>query len=360
MKIFNYEPYITQEDKDTINNCIEIGIANNHYLNVFENSLKSFFNSEVVCCSSGTSALHLALLAFGIGPGDDVICPVISFAATWNTIRYVNANPVFVDIDENTWCIDTDLIESRITEKTKAIICVDLYGNPCNYDKLIKICENNSLILICDSAQAFGSKYKNKLVGTFGDVSCFSFNLNKILTTMGGGAVVLHKNFDKKYFIRSLLNQNKKGSEYDYAGVGYNYRLNSINASVGVSQLSRFKNILQKKQNIFSWYVNELQNYVSFQKINETCVSNNWFVIVKFKSISEKNNVKKTLISNAIEAKNVYIPATELNWIKNTNFYSYCPNAINFYETSLSLPAGIKLTYDDIKKVCDLIKQTIV
>ena len=178
-------------DKNTIVDYIESGIASPKYITLFESKLSEYIGKPVITCNSGTSALHLSLLSLGIGEGDEVICPAMSFAATWNVIRYVNATPVFVDIDKDTWNIDVNEVKKHITNKTKAIISVDLYGNPCDYNSLQELC-GDDIALISDSAQSLGAHYKGKLIGNYGDVSCLSFNVNKIITAGGGGAIVIN------------------------------------------------------------------------------------------------------------------------------------------------------------------------
>jgi len=271
--IFNYEPCLTKADAIAASAAISNGIANPKIIAKLERSLSEFFNSPAITCSSGTSALHLSLLAAKVKTGDEVICPAITFAASWNVVKYVGAEPVFADIDQKTWCIDTKKIEKHITKRTKAIICVDLYGNPCDYSELFKICKKHNLILISDSAAGLGSRYEDKHLGSIADFNCISMNLNKIITANGGGIVCLGKNFqDKESKIRHLLNQsstfsNKDG--YDYSDLGFNYRFNSINASIAVSQFKRLSSILQKKSKINSLYKQRLSQYCKFQETSK-------------------------------------------------------------------------------------------
>ena len=359
MKFFNYEPVVTQTDRFYIEECIKAGVATSTYVGLFEKKIEEYLNSSSILCASGTSALHIALISLGLEEGDEVICPSVSFAATWNAIRYVRATPVFVDIEPDKWCIDVSKIEEKINHKTRAIICVDLYGNPCDYISLQEICRENNLLLVCDAAQSFGSTYNNKPIGTFGDISCFSFNLNKIITSLGGGAITLNNNKFNKERINLLINQNKKGTEYDFYGIGYNYRINSINASVGYSQLLRISEILKKKQQILEWYKEELSHLVKFQKIQEKSTSNNWLIVVKFKNAEAKKNILEALRNKSIEAKGVYKPAPEIKWIIDAGYATKCNNASDFYKTTLSLPSGLALKREDIKLICKEIKRCL-
>ena len=141
--IFNYEPLLTKADLNAVKAAISSGIANPRAINQLEFNLSEFFNNPAITCNSGTSALHLSLLALGINATEEVICPATTFAASWNVIKYIGASPVFVDIDIDTWCIDAKLVEQKITRKTKAIIAVDLHGNPCDYQELYRICKKH-------------------------------------------------------------------------------------------------------------------------------------------------------------------------------------------------------------------------
>ena len=360
MKIFNYEPIISSQDKAAISDCISSGVANPKHLKLFESKLAHHLGAKAICCSSGTAALHLALLTLGIGPGDEVICPEISFSATWNAIKYVGATPVFTDIDRDTWCISPDKISEKITEKTKAVISVDLYGNPCNYQEIEKICKKNRLYLVCDSAQAMGSYYNGKPVGSFGDIACFSFNLNKIVTSLGGGALVLNNSKLDAQWVVNKINQDKIGVEYDYSGVGYNYRMPPINSSVGYSQLLRLDSILEKKKEIYEWYRSELEETVTFQKTQNSGISNNWFLTFSFENNLTRECVCNHLNRNGIEAKRAYKPASMIEWVKKSELVNNdYKNAFDFYKTSLTVPCGPGLSREDVYMISEEIKSII-
>lgn len=191
-----YEPYLKGNVRKYVNDCIDTGwiSSKGKYVNKFETSFAQFLEGGfATSVSNGTVALHLALLALGIGKGDEVIVPVFTYIASVNAINYVGAKPIFVDADPETWNIDINLLKEKITPKTKAIMAVHLFGAMNDLSKLIEICEKNKLFLIEDTAEAFGSRYKGKLAGTFGDISTFSFFGNKTITT-GEGGMVFSKN----------------------------------------------------------------------------------------------------------------------------------------------------------------------
>jgi len=360
--IFNYEPVLTQADAAAAKNAISSGVANPKIIYELESYLSKLFDTPAITCSSGTSALHLSLLAANLEDGDEVICPAITFAASWNVIKYVRAKPVFADIDPKTWCIDIKKLERHITKKTKAIICVDLYGNPCNYNELFKICKRHNLTLISDAAAGLGSSCNNKTLGAIADFNCISLNLNKIITANGGGIICLGKKFqNKESKIKQLLNQSSIFSDkcgYDYNDIGFNYRFNSINAAIALSQIKRLKSILTKKRLINSYYKKRLSGYLRFQEATEGCITNNWMNMILFNTKKERDKTNEYLRSNNIESKIMYKPANEVKWLQNHESKKFT-NAKNLYQKSLSLPSGLSLNKKTIDFVCDKVLSSL-
>tara|TARA_Y100000401_G_scaffold117239_1_gene125265 strand:- start:2257 stop:3351 length:1095 start_codon:yes stop_codon:yes gene_type:complete len=354
--IFNYEPLLTQADKCAAKNAISSGLANPKVIHELESYLSEFFGVPAITCNSGTSALHLSLLAADLKDEDEVICPVITFAASWNVIKYIGAKPVFVDVDPRTWCIDTKKLEQHITKKTKAIICVDLYGNPCDYNELLSICKRHDLTLISDAAAGLGSNFNNKPLGSIADFNCFSLNLNKIITSNGGGIVCLGKKFqNKESKIKQLLNQSSIFSSkhgYDYNDIGFNYRFNSINAAIAFSQINRLKSILAKKRLINSYYKKRLSGHLRFQEPTEHSVTNNWMNVILFNTQNQRDKANEYLRSNNIESKIMYKPANEIKWLQDNKSKKFI-NARNLYKKSLSLPSGLSLSKKTIDFICD-------
>ena len=354
--IFNYEPRLTSSDKKAALESASKGIANPSSINNFESRISKLLNRPAISCNSGTSALHLSLLAIGIGPEDEVICPATTFAASWNVIKYVRATPVFIDIDSSTWCIDTNLIEEKITKKTKAIIAVDLHGNPCNYQSLYAICKKHKIALVSDAAGAIGSYYDDKPLGSLADINCMSMNLNKIITSNGGGIICLGEKFkNKESKIRQLLNQSFISSAnegYDYNDVGFNYRFNAISAAIAASQFSRLSKILEKKKKINLQYRYRLSEKCEFQKPTKNSLPNNWMNTVVFKNKNLRNQVYKRLTSNNIESKLTYKPVNEVRWLKNQISEKF-PKAERLYDGAVSLPSGLGLSEKQIDYICD-------
>lgn len=198
-------------------------------IDLFENEVAQFTNREfALAVNSGTSALHLALIALGIGENDVVLCPSLTFSASCNIIIYQNAIPVFLDVDTKSWTLDIDTLNVAVKKyKPKALIAVDLYGQICNYDEIYNICKKNGVFIVEDSAESLGSMYKNEKAGSFGDISIFSFNGNKIITTSGGGMLLTDNKefFDKAKLIANQAKENRH--YYHHKHLGYNYRLSN-------------------------------------------------------------------------------------------------------------------------------------
>ena len=289
-------------------------------------------------------------------PGDEVICPDLTFASSWNVIEYVGAKPVFVDVDPETWCLDPVCLKNSINGKTKAVITVDLYGNSCDYSSIRKICKESNLFLIQDAAESLGSMYDNKNILSQGDISCTSFNLNKIITGSGGGAI-FSKNNDLIKSAIHKINQCKVGNGYDYSDVGYNYRINALSAILVKSQLLRIDDILSAKETITNTYKAYLENNsnIKFQKKTEYSKHNNWLNVVKFISNSMRDEVHKRLTSHGFETKLPFTNATCVKWIKKS--YDYKENKIskNLSQTLLALPSSINLDVEKIEKISKLI-----
>jgi perosamine synthetase len=355
VKIFNYEPSVVSDDISSIVECLESGIAKPFHIKNAEEILTKKFKNNAIVCSSGTSAIHLALLSKNIGPGDEVICPDFTFASTWNAIIYTGAKPVFVDVCKDTWCIDPDMVEKLINKKTKAIVSVDIFGNACEYEKLNKICKKSNISLIQDSAESLGTTYKNKNVFNLGNISCTSFNLNKIVTSCGGGAIFCD-NSKISTDIKKLINQNKKANTYDYEGLGFNYRMGTLNAALLSSQVSRIDKILYRKKQITEAYKDKLDKIdsITFQIETKYCKSNNWANVIKLLNKKERDDLLLILNNKGIEAKLTFTPASLVAWICDNNSFKYeCLNSKNIFNTTLILPSSPSLSDEQIHVVCD-------
>jgi perosamine synthetase len=245
-----------------------------------------------VSVSNGTVALHLALVALGIGKGDEVIVPDLTFAATINAVLHANATPVIVDIEEESWCISPSEIERAITERTKAIIPVHLYGQPCDMDSIMSIATRHNLKVVEDCAEAHGALFRGKKVGSFGDIGCFSFYGNKIITTGEGGMCTTNnQNLDE--IMRVLRDHGmSKTKRYWHERVGFNYRLTNLQASIGLAQLERIDEIHKNRKAYENGYKDVLSSDYFFQNDLEGRARITWLVSI----LIDKDHNRELLI----------------------------------------------------------------
>lgn len=265
MKIPYFKPWISSQDKKSVLDALnQRWLTNGPKLKKFEKDFSQFIETKFsIGVSSATHALHLAVRSMGIGPGDEVIVPTFTFAATLNSVLYCGAKPILVDVNPTTFTIDPKEIERKISKKTKAVIPVHYGGQSCDMKEILKIARKNNLDIIEDCAHALGSTYKNNFCGTFGKVGCFSFYPTKVITTGEGGMVSTNntKVFRKISLLRShsmtvnAVNRESKAKwKYDITDLGYNYRLDEIRSSLGISQLSRIKKINEMRMKIAQKY----------------------------------------------------------------------------------------------------------
>lgn len=267
-----------------------------------------------VCVNSGTSALHLIIKALGIGEGDEVITTPFSFVASANCILFERAKPVFIDIDPLTWNIDPHLIEEKITSNTKAILAVDIFGHPADWDRLREIAEKYKLRLIEDAAEALGAEYKEKKAGSLADGAAFAFYPNKQITTGEGGAI-LTDDEDMAELCRSLRNQGRSqgGGWLEHERLGYNYRLSDINCALGIAQLGRVNELLSKREHVAQLYNERLGTIEGIQiPYISPQVKKSWFVYVvkladRFRR-EDRDWILQELKKKGIECSNYFGP----------------------------------------------------
>ena len=359
------KPEFGKIEKKLINDCIDTGWISSigKYVERFGQNLAKYVQVKYALpVSNGTTALHLSLIALNIGPGDEVIVPALTFVASVNVIKYVGAKPVFIDIEPETFNLDIDQLEDKITKKTKAIISVDLYGHPVDFDRLKKICQKHGLKLISDSAESLGSLYKGKPTGSQGDISTFSFFGNKIITTGEGGMITT--NSKKLYDTCKLYrDQGKDTSVHNYYHpvIGYNYGLTNLQAAVGIGQLKQIKTLVRKKRAIAQQYLKLLKNVpgLSFQKEANYAKSNWWMfsILVDQKKFGRsRDELMKYLLKKNIETRPFFYPMHLLppykQGIKPTDF----PVTKKMADQGMNLPSFASLKSSEIDHICDSIK----
>lgn len=337
-------------------------------LTEFEAKIADFVGvKHAVAVNSGTSALHLIIRALGIGEGDEVITTPFSFIASANCILYERAKPVFVDINPLTLNIDADVIENRITERTKAILAVDVFGYPAEWDKLEQIAEKYNLKLIEDSCEAIGAEYKGRKAGTFGDAAAYAFYPNKQMTT-GEGGVVVTDNPEIAKLCRSMRNQGRENSSewLEHLRLGYNYRLSDINCALGMAQLQRIDQLLSKREQVAQMYNIKLEHWQEVKlPFSDPGVKRSWFVYVvllddKY-SKKHRDSVLQKLREEGIGCSNYFAPIhlqpfyVEMFGFKKGDF----PVTERISEQTIALPFYNNLSERNMDFVVQTLKEIV-
>ena len=367
-KIWLSPPHISDNEKKYVDEAFEqnwIAPVGPH-INKFEDELSKVSQGfDVAVLSSGTAAIHLALVLLGVKNDDHVICSSFTFSASVNPIVYLGASPIFIDSEKDTWNMDPSLLEQAIVsqinvnKKPKAIILVHLYGYPSKLDEIISISKKYDIPLIEDAAEALGSKYKNQPLGTFGDIGIFSFNGNKIITTSSGGAILSkNKEFIKK--AKFLATQAREDQpHYEHKEIGYNYRMSNVCAAIGLGQLEVLETRVVKRRYIHDFYKNKLSKIESIKFLNDIdgFYSNRWLTTIVLEENSKINSekIRLGLQKNNIESRPLWKPM-HLQPVFNT--YQAFTNGVSedLFNRGLCLPSGSNMSDQDLNRVVDIIK----
>lgn len=350
-KIPVYEPVLGAKVRSNVLECIDSNWISSRgaFIDRFEAAFSKrigAMHSAAVC--NGTVALHLALLAIGIKPGDEVIVPTFTYIASVNAIAYVGAKPVFADSLAETWQIDPADIERRITEKTKAIMVVHLYGQPAAMHSIMALAAKHGLKVIEDAAEAFGSRIGDQHVGTFGDVSTFSFFGNKTVTTGEGGMVCSNDALiDAR--VRKLKGQGLEGTrEYWHDEIGYNYRMTNICAAIGLAQLEDAEELLARKRVIAEKYREALRGLpVNFFWEVDGSTNSFWMNCIAVHDSNIRDPLRRALATEGIETRPAFYPAHTMPMYTSFAEGEY-PVAANLAACGINLPSSPALSDDDV------------
>lgn len=361
-----HEPYLNGNELEYISECITTGWVSSQgkYVKKFEEDFSKYVGIDnALAVSNGTVALHLALETFGIGKGDEVIVPNLTFAAPINAIIHSGAKPVIVDVCAQTACLDVHHLEQAISSCTKAIIAVHLYGHPVEMEALVEISRKHNIKIIEDCAEAIGSRYNDRHVGCFGDAATFSFFGNKTITT-GEGGMVFFKEITFCQRAKILRDHGMSPTKrYWHEEIGYNYRMTNLQAAVGVAQLEQIEYIIQRKR----WMANEY-----FIRLNELdhiqlpieCgnVFHSYWLYTIF--LREENEEKKNEIINkfkriGVEVRTIFYPLNEMPIYKRFEFKN-CDYGVSkkLFRCGLSLPSSISVSAEEIDKIADTMHST--
>ena len=334
----------------------------------FENAIQEFIEEDkfVAALSSGTAALHLALIQLGVGYGDEVICQSFTFSASANPIKYLGANPVFVDSDPVNWNMSPFFLEEAIKDrisknkKPKAVIVVHLYGMPALMDEITAICSKYEIPLIEDSAEALGSTYKNKKCGTFGDFAILSFNGNKIITTSGGGALVgpTKETKEKTIFLSTQARDN--APHYQHSEIGYNYRLSNICAGIGRGQMEVLSDRIQQRRAVNDFYKDVFSNIDAvnlFSEASSDFFSNHWLSSITIdKKVTTRTNqeLMAAFAEENIETRPLWKPMHLQPVFNDCQYYGETVSE-ELFTAGLCLPSGSNITNDDKNRIYEVI-----
>lgn len=367
-------------DNDDINAVIEVlksdFLTTGPKIKEFEDKLADYVGAKyAVAISNGTAALHAACFAAGIGEGDEVITSPITFAASANAVLYCSGKPVFADISPKTYNIDLEDIKRKITDKTKAIIPVHYTGQPCDMDKILKIADEYDLMVIEDGAHALGGEYKDKKVGSIGDMTTFSFHPVKHITTGEGGAITTNDKelYEKLIMFRThgitrdndkLINDDSPWY-YEQHYLGFNYRMTDIQAALGISQMKKLYEFLEKRRKLIKIYNEELRNIdgivIPYQLENTNSAWHLYVIKLELNKMKAgRREIFEELRKKDIGVNVHYIPVYYHPYYQNLGYKKgLCPNAEKLYEGIITLPLYPMMSKDDIKYIVNSLKEIV-
>lgn len=361
-----YEPFLNGNEKKYVDDCLDTSwiSSKGKYVNLFEQKFSEYTGAaHAVAVSNGTVAIHLALAALGIGPGDEVLVPTLTYIASVNPIVYLGATPVFVDSTVDNWQMDLSDLESRITAKTKAVVAVHLYGNVCDMDRLVAICRKHHLLLVEDCAEALGSTWNGRHVGTFGDIGCFSFFGNKTVTTGEGGMVVTGDD-DLAKRLACLKSQGLSPVRYYWHDVvGYNFRMTNIEAAIGLAQLEQVEEIMARKRRIAEYYKSEFsKRELPLSVLWETEHVHNamWLPTIRLNDATRRDSLMADLKEkHDVETRPAFYPVHTMPMYVKYAAGKEFPGAERLSYAGMNLPGFPGMTAEQQERVIESLAQEL-
>jgi perosamine synthetase len=325
----------------------------NKYIKLFEKAFAKYVGAKYArSVSGGTQALTLACATLGIGPGDEVILPDITYFACSDVIKLLGATPVFVDVDE-TWCISPEAFEKSITPKTKAVMPVWLYGNSPKMNEIITIANNYGLFVVEDACPAVGSLYHGRHAGTFGDFGCFSFHGAKIMTTGFGGMLVTDNEdlYNQMEFLADHGENKSLPYRFFQEDIGYSFDLPNMNCAFGLAQIERIEKFVDRKREIFNWYQEGLQDLdLELNYEQKYCRTNKWMTSII--GDYDRKMVMRTLKENGIDSRPFFFPISYFPMYQEV----WTPEAHRIGFSGISLPSGVQRTKAEIDYICEFLR----
>ncbi len=363
-------PFLGEEEKQLVIEAVSAGEISGtfgKFLPKFENEFSQYVECKYgIVTSNGTTALHLALATLGISVGDEVLVAAFTNMATFFTVHYQSAIPIPIDIEFDTWNINPSLLEEKITKYTKAIIVVHIYGHPADMDQVLEIAKKHNLFVIEDAAEAHGALYRGKKVGSLGDIGCFSFYANKIITTGEGGMIVTNNN-NLAERARSLgsLAYGGKDNRFRHIDVGFNYRLSNIQAALGCAQLQKIEQIISLKRDIANFYNDNFLNIPELQLPVEKSYAKNvywmYHLVLRGKAENKRKLIMLELKERGIETREAFVPYNlqPKEITKGLVEEDICPVANYVSKNGFYLPSGPILKKEQLQYVVNSLKQII-
>jgi perosamine synthetase len=353
-------PDLGKEELENVDRAVKSGWVSSKgpFVDEFEEGLSDYIGvRHALAVCNGTVALHLALIALGIGSGNEVLVPSLSFVAVANAVAYTGAKPVFIDSHPDYWCIDPEGVKKNITRRTKAVVLVHLYGHPCDIQPILEIAHSKDLCVVEDCAEAHGAEYKGKKVGSFGDVSCFSFYGNKIITT-GEGGMCLTNNRDVAEKMRILrghgMNPKKR---YWHDVVGFNYRMTNLQAALGVAQLRKIGRLVERKREIAKKYRELLgEDNAVIHAPEMSWARNVYWLYSILLDASLRERVMKALGRQGIETRPFFYPIHTMPPHKRS---SRLPTAERLSARGMNLPSGPRIGNEEVYTVASSVKRAL-
>lgn len=363
-------PVIDEREIEYVTDAVRSGWVSSlgPYIPKFEQAFADYVGVEHgIAVSSGTAGLHLAIHTLGIGPGDEVLVPDLTFVATANTVIQTGATPVFVDVDPDTWCIDPEAIKKAITPKTKAIIPVHLYGHPADMNQIMEIAKLYHLFVIEDAAESHGASLEGKKVGSFGDIGIFSFYGNKIITTGEGGIVMTNDSTlaDRLRYLKDHGMSPQK--RYYHTELGFNYRMTNIQAAIGLAQMEQIENFIAKKRTIFetySKYLSEIPHIrLNFERKNVRNVYWLTSLVLEKNAKIDRDQLGEKLKLNDIDWRPFFVSMHNLPYLqkykKIGRYGNDCSVSTFLSEQGMNLPSGCALDLETISMIALYIKNQL-
>jgi perosamine synthetase len=368
IKIPVAEPVIGEKELEYVTDAVKSGWVSSQskYVTEFEEKFSKYCGAKYgVAASSGTTALHLALASLNIGKGDEVVIPAFTMIATVNAVTYTGAKPILADSELNTWNINVEKVEEKITDKTKAIMVVHTYGHPVDMDPLLDIAKDHRLYVIEDAAESHGAEYKGRRAGNLGNIACFSFYANKIITTGEGGMLVTNNEeyAEKARWLRGLA-FGRYGKHFYHEALGFNYRMSGLQAALGVAQLEqidKFISIHRSNAKLYNSLLSELGDKVTLHPEASWAKNVYWMysILVQEEFGVSRDNLMRKLELDGIETRTFFYPVHVQPVYAQQYTGERFPVADELSRKGMNLPSGNSLTADEVAYVCKCIKKYV-